>query len=820
MGARMLFDDYAEIDAERDRTMSRILESSTDESKMAIPEELSLLPLRDTVLFPMVVSPLAAGRESSIKLIDDAVTSGNRIIGVAAMRDPSIEHPTLEDIYPVGTAVIIHTMMRLPDVLRLIVQGIQRIRILEAVQTEPYLKVKVEVLHEKTEYSPEETMEIEALRRNVGNVFKKVVSLSPSIPDELQALPDTITRPGLLADSIASNLPLSTAEKQELLEILDVRERLRRLLSILTREAEVLELGSRIQSEIQSEMTKTQREYYLREQLKAIQRELGETDERTAEIQELRQKIEEAKMPEEAEKAALRELERLQRMPPAAPEYSVARTYIDWLVGLPWSISTEDNLDIPHVKRILDEDHYGLEKIKERILEYLSVRKFRASEDVRQPILCFVGPPGVGKTSLGMSIARALGRKFVRMSLGGIRDEAEIRGHRRTYVGALPGQIIQGIRRAGSNNPVFMMDEIDKVGTDFRGDPSAALLEVLDPEQNTAFRDHYLEVPFDLSKTLFITTANLLDPILPPLKDRMEILELAGYTEEEKLMIAKRHLIPKQLNEHGLKIDEHITFSDEAITMLIRGYTREAGVRNLEREIAAICRKVTRQFAEGRTEPVHVDPDVVTKFLGAPRYQYEEVLQRTRIPGVAVGLAWTPAGGDVMFVEATRMPGRRELMLTGMLGDVMKESAQAALSYVRSHAEELGIDHQLFSRSDIHLHVPAGAIPKDGPSAGITMATALASLMTGRLVRSDVAMTGEITLTGRVLPVGGIKEKVLAARRAGIKTVILPADNRKDVEEDVPEDIRKEMQFVFVENISDVLKFAFEQETAKEKVAS
>ncbi|MCL6630484.1 MAG: LON peptidase substrate-binding domain-containing protein, partial [Armatimonadetes bacterium] len=492
--------------------MNRILEANSEEGRMAIPEELSLLPLRDTVIFPMVVSPLAAGRESSIKLIDDAVTSGNRVIGVAAMRDPSIEHPSLDDIYPIGTAVIIHTMMRLPDVLRLIVQGIQRLRIVEAIQTEPYLRVRVEVLQEKTDYTPEELMEIEALRRNVGNVFKKVVSLSPSIPDELQAIPDTITRPGLLADSIASNLPIPTAEKQELLEMLDVRERLKHLLSILTREAEVLELGSRIQSEIQSEMTKTQREYYLREQLKAIQRELGEADERTAEIEELKQKIAEARMPDEAEKAANRELERLQRMPPATPEYSVSRTYIDWLVGLPWSVSTQDNLDIPHVKRILDEDHYGLDKVKERILEYLSVRKFRASEEVRQPILCFVGPPGVGKTSLGMSIARALGRKFVRMSLGGIRDEAEIRGHRRTYVGALPGQIIQGIRRAGSNNPVFMMDEIDKVGADFRGDPSAALLEVLDPEQNTAFRDHYIEVPFDLSKTLFITMANLLDP--------------------------------------------------------------------------------------------------------------------------------------------------------------------------------------------------------------------------------------------------------------------------------------------------------------------
>jgi len=804
------------MDDEANEAVVSIPEAARDETRLAIPEELSLLPLRDTVLFPMVVSPLSAGRESSIKLIDDAVTSGNRVVAVAAMRNPEIEHPTLDDIYPVGTAVVIHTMMRLRDVVRLIVQGIQRIRIKEATQTEPYLKVKVEVLPEKVEYTHEEATEIEALRRNAGNLFQRAVALSPNIPDEMQAMPTTITHPGLLADSIAANLLLPTAEKQQLLELIDVRERLSRLTAMLSREVEVLELGSRIQSQIQKEMTKTQREYYLREQLKAIQRELGEADERTMEVQELKEKIEAAKMPEEAYKVATRELDRLQRMPPAAPEYSVSRTYIDWLVALPWSISTEDNLEVPHVKRILDEDHYGLEKVKERILEYLSVRKFKASAEVRQPILCFVGPPGVGKTSLGMSIARALGRKFVRTSLGGIRDEAEIRGHRRTYIGALPGQIIQGIRRAGSNNPVFMMDEVDKVGVDFRGDPSAALLEVLDPEQNIAFRDHYIEVPFDLSKTLFITTANLLDPILPPLKDRMEILELAGYTEEEKLMIAKRHLVPKQLAEHGLKLEENITFADDALRMLIRGYTREAGVRNLEREIAAICRKVTRQFAEGRTEPVHVQPDIVMAYLGAPRFQFEEVLQRTRVPGVATALAWTPVGGDVMFVEAACMPGRRELMLTGMLGDVMKESAQAALSYVRSHAADLKVDPQIFARSDIHLHVPAGAIPKDGPSAGITMATALASLMTGRQARPDVAMTGEITLTGRVLPVGGIKEKVLAARRAGIKTVILPAENRKDVDEDVPEEVRKELNFEFVESIDEVFKKALDPEGAAE----
>lgn len=810
-------EEYSAREMEDSGAVEEISEVAEEASRFAIPEEMSLLPLRDTVLFPMVVSPLSAGRESSIKLIDDAVTSGNRVIAVAAMRDPSIDHPTLDDIYPVGTAVVIHTMMRLPDSIRLIVQGIQRIRILETTQTEPYLRVRVEVLQEKTEHTPEESTEIEALRRNVGNLFQRTVALSPTIPDELQALPNTITQPGLLADSIATNLPLPTEQKQELLETVDVLERLRKLLAILSREVEVLELGSRIQSQIQTEMTKTQREYYLREQLKAIQRELGEADERTAEIEELKEKIEAAKMPEEAHKAAMRELERLQRMPTAAPEYGVSRTYVDWLVSLPWSVATEDNLDIAHVKKVLDEDHYGLEKVKERILEYLSVRKFKTSGEVRQPILCFVGPPGVGKTSLGMSIARALGRKFIRMSLGGVRDEAEIRGHRRTYVGALPGQIIQGIRRAGSNNPVFMMDEVDKVGADFRGDPSAALLEVLDPEQNGEFRDHYLEVPFDLSKVLFITTANLLDPILPPLKDRMEILEIAGYTEEEKLMIAKRHLIPKQLAEHGLKAGENISFTDDAIRMLIRGYTREAGVRNLEREIAAICRKVTRQFAEGRTEPVTVEADVLTAYVGAPRFQHEEVMHRMRVPGVATALAWTPVGGDIMFVEATRMPGQRELMLTGMLGNVMKESAQAALSYVRSHAEELKIDPQVFAQSDIHLHVPAGAIPKDGPSAGITIATALASLMTGRQVKPDVAMTGEITLTGRVLPVGGIKEKVLAAHRAGIKTVILPAENKKDVEEDVPAEVRQQMKFEFVESIDEVFRKALEDKNGRSR---
>ena len=785
-------------------------EQATDQEEDAgqsIPEELSVLPLRDTVLFPLVVSPLSVSREASIKLVDEAVTTGNRVIAVATLRDSSTERPVVEDMYPIGIAIVIHTMMRLPDHIRLIVQGIQRIRIVEGTQGEPYIKARVEVLPEKEDFTPEESTEIEALRRNAAGLFQRIVALSPNMPDELQALPENITRPALLTDTIATNLAIPLTEKQELLEITDVRERLRRLSTILSREVEVLELGSRIQSEIQTEMTKSQREYYLREQLKAIQRELGEGDDRTVEMEELKQQIEAAGMPEEAEKAANRELDRLQRMPAAMPEYSVARTYIDWLVGLPWSTSTVDNLDIKHVKEVLDEDHYGLDKVKERILEYLSVRKFKTTGEVRQPILCFVGPPGVGKTSLGISIARALGRKFVRLSLGGIRDEAEMRGHRRTYVGALPGQIIQGMKRGESNNPVFMMDEIDKVGADFRGDPSAALLEILDPEQNDQFRDHYLEVPFDLRKVLFITTANLLDPILPPLKDRMEVLEIAGYTEEEKLVIAKRHLLPKQMGEHGLTY-ENMVWQDEAIRGLIRGYTREAGVRNLEREIAAVCRKVTREFAEGRTEPVSVTRDAVAEYLGSPRYQHEEIRQRVKVPGVATGLAWTPVGGEVMFIEATKMPGGKELILTGMLGDVMKESAMAALSYLRSHAAELGINVKEFAESDIHLHVPAGAVPKDGPSAGITMATALASLMTGRQVKADLAMTGEITLTGRVLAVGGIKEKVLGAHRAGVRKVILPADNCKDLEEDVPEQICSQMTFDFVESVDEVFRIA------------
>jgi len=779
---------------------------SLEHQPVEIPEVLSVLPMRGVVVFPGMIIPWQVQRESTVKLIDDAAAKGNRFICLAAMRDPEIPEPGIDDVYKVGVAGYIRMMLKLPDRIQLMLQGVQRVEITEVLEREPYAVVRVRRLQDVKTGDP---TELDALRRTVIQTFRRMLELSPQAPEGMADTVANIQDPSDVADFIAANSPLSTADKQDLLETLDVRERLTKLLKFLTREVQMLELQGKIQSQVSSELSKTQREYYLREQLKAIQRELGESDERTQEIEELKERIAKANLPEEARKEAERELDRLSKMPPAAAEYTVSRTYLDWLVSLPWSVSTEDNLDIKRVREVLDEDHYGLEKVKERILEYLSVRKFKGEGEIRHPILCFVGPPGVGKTSLGRSIARALGRKFVRISLGGLRDEAEIRGHRRTYIGALPGQIIQGIRRAGVNNPVFMLDEIDKVGMDFRGDPTSALLEVLDPEQNSTFRDHYLDVAFDLSKVLFITTANLLDPISPPLRDRMEVLELPGYTEEEKVEIAKRHLIPKQMNEHGLE-ERHIEWKEEAVRMIIRGYTREAGVRNLEREIASICRKATREFAEGREEKVVVDEEQVRKYLGSPRYESEEIRERIDRPGVATGLAWTAAGGEVLIVEATGMPGEQKLILTGMLGEVMKESAQAGLSYVRSRAKELGIDPDFYRKMDIHVHVPAGAIPKDGPSAGITITTAIASLVTGRKVRADVAMTGEVTLTGRVLPVGGIKEKVLAARRAGIKVVVLPERNRKDVEEEVPEQVRESLDIRFVNTMEEVLDIALE----------
>ena len=774
------------------------------EKALVIPPDLPILPLRDTVLFPNSFMPLAVARESSVRLIDEAIGTG-KLIAVVTQRDASVEEPRAEDLYPIGTATHIHKMFKLPDgSLRLIVQGLARLHLDGIIATEPYLRGQVRRAEEVSR--DDDHMEIDALQRNIKSNFQQVVSLSPLLSDDLQTLALGITEPGRLADFIASSLStIGTPVKQEVLETLDLRERMVHLNRILIKELEVLELGSKIQSQVQSEVGKNQREYFLREQMKAIQKELGEGDDQAKEIDELRDKIAAAGMPEPVKKEALRELERLSRMPVAAAEYTVSRTYIDWLVTLPWAVRTEETIDLARTKRILDEDHSDLEKAKDRILEYLAVRKLNPT--MKGPILCFVGPPGVGKTSLAKSIATSLGRKFVRVSLGGMRDEAEIRGHRRTYIGALPGQVIQGLRRAESRNPVFILDEIDKLGMDFRGDPASALLEVLDPEQNNTFRDHYLDVPFDLSEVLFITTANILDPVPPALRDRMEVLELPGYTEEEKLKIACEHLVAKQIANHGLTADL-ITFSDDSLRTVIRGYTREAGVRNLEREIAALCRKVARRHAEGNVSPVTVTADLVMDLLGAPRFVDEEVEERTKAPGVSIGLAWTPVGGEVLFIEASRMKGSGSLTLTGHLGDVMKESARAALSWLRANASRFGVKSDFFHNAEIHLHVPSGAIPKDGPSAGVAMVTALASEIMGRPVRGDLAMTGEITLSGRVLPVGGIKEKVLAARRVGLREVILPRQNEKNINEDISEDLRRDLKFHFVTTIDEVLALA------------
>jgi len=779
-----------------------------------VPEQVPILPLRDTVLFPQSALPLGAGRESSLRLLEEVVR-GSRLIGVFTQRDPGTEDPQLADLHRVGTLATVHKVLKQPDgTVRLVVQGLRRIRITEMMQVRPFLAARVA---EVPEVSPAPgDLEMEALARNAANLFRQVVELSPMLPDELGTAVQNATQPDRLADLVAATLPvLTTQVKQELLETADVKARLARLVAVLTKEVEVLALGSKIQSQVESEVGRSQREYYLREQLKAIQKELGQTDERTQELDDLRAKIEAAGMTEEAQREALRELDRLTKMPPAAAEYTVARTYLDWLVALPWSRQTTDNLDINEARRVLDEDHSGLEKVKDRILEYLAVKSMRPAG--KDPILCFVGPPGVGKTSLGRSIARALGRKFHRISLGGMRDEAEIRGHRRTYIGALPGQIIQGLRRADSKNAVLMLDEVDKLGMDFRGDPASALLEVLDPEQNVAFRDHYIDVAFDLSRILFITTANLLDTVPAPLRDRMEIIEIAGYTEEEKVRIAQTHLVPKQTADHGLITGEHIQWTDGALRLLVRGYTREAGLRNLERAIAAVTRKIAKRRVEGHSEPVAVTEALVGELLGSPKYLHEELEERTSIPGVAIGLSWTPTGGEILFIEATRMKGGKTLTLTGQLGDVMKESAQAALSWARSHTSQLGIRSDYWETSDLHVHVPAGAIPKDGPSAGVTLVIALVSLMTQRPVRSDLAMTGEVTLSGRVLPVGGIKEKVLGARRAGITSVILPKRNEKNLIEDVPAQAREGMTFHLVETVDQVLNLALEEPIPKDR---
>jgi ATP-dependent Lon protease len=779
--------------------MSAVEETHAEEHELVV-DALPILPLRETVVFPDSMTPLAIGQERSIRLVDEAVAN-DRPIALVTSRTAEEEATTAEDIHSVGTAAVIHKMIRVPDgTLRILVQGLKRIRLERVVQDEPYLMGEFEELPDVVGREKE----TEALARNVEALFARIIGLVPYLPDELQLAAANAEDPSALANLIATTMRLKTEEKQELLEEARVEERLRKLTVILNRELEVFELGSKIQSQVHSEMEKSQREYFLRQQLKAIQDELGEGDEQQAELAELRAQIEEANLPEEADKQARRELDRLAKLPPAAAEYGVIRTYLEWILSLPWEKTTEDDLDLERARKILDEDHFDLEKVKERIIEHLAVSKLK--EDLSGPILCFVGPPGVGKTSLGQSIARALGRKFVRISVGGVRDEAEIRGHRRTYIGAMPGTIIRALRDAESKNPVFMIDEIDKMGADWRGDPSSAMLEVLDPAQNSSFRDHYLDLPFDLSRVLFICTANMLETIPPPLLDRMEIIRLSGYTEDEKLGIAKRYLVPKQLEAHGLGADQ-VTFGDKALRLIIREYTREAGVRNLDREIAAICRKAASEIAAGKRKRVRVDERRVRSWLGRRRFA-SDPMKRTSDPGVATGLAVTPVGGDVLFIEATAMPGEGKLIVTGQLGDVMRESAQAALSWIRGHARDLGLEEDWFEGKDVHIHVPAGAVPKDGPSAGIAMATALASLALGRPVSEEVAMTGEITLTGQVLPIGGVREKVLAAQRAGITTVVLPKENEGDLD-DLPREVRKSMTFVPVDSIDEVIAAAF-----------
>ncbi len=800
--------------------------TDNEQPEFTIPPELPILPLRGVVVYPMMWLPLTIGQERSIRLVDDALAEApdQRIIGLFTSKDAEIEEPTPDQIYEVGTAAIVHRMLRTPDgSIRLIVQGLERVHITRYFQQQPYLRAAVEVVPD----FEEEGMEQEALARTTLELFRRLVSLVPHMPEELETAAINATSARQLAYLVAASTRMEPAQAQEILELEPVGQKLARLNALLTKELEVLELGRKIQTQAQDEMSKMQREYFLREQLKAIHKELGESDEQEAEIQEFERRIAASGMPEEAEKEAKRELDRMRKMPTQAAEYSVIKTYLDWMVSLPWKTATEDNLDIGHARQVLEEDHYGLEDIKDRILEFLAVRKLRLErraeaaasgeelpsqvDHIRREregvILCFVGPPGTGKTSLGQSIARAMGRKFIRLALGGIHDEAEVRGFRRTYIGSMPGRVIQSIRRAESRNPVFMLDEVDKLGRDFRGDPSSALLEVLDPEQNAEFRDHYLDVPFDLSQVFFITTANGLDTIPQPLLDRMEIIQLSSYTQEEKVKIAQGYLVPRQIKENGLRPGE-VVFEEDALRRMVGEYTREAGVRALERQIGTVCRKVATKVAERTNDATTttITAENVTEYLGRPRF-LPEVADRVDLPGVATGLAWTPVGGDVLFLEATRMPGSKGFTLTGQLGDVMKESAQAALSWVRNKAKAYGIEEDFFAKSDIHLHIPSGATPKDGPSAGVTMATALVSLLTGRSVRKEVGMTGEITLRGQVLPIGGLKEKVLAANRFGLTTVILPKRNEGDLE-DVPEAVRSKMNFILAERVEDVVDAA------------
>jgi ATP-dependent Lon protease len=764
--------------------------------RVEIPPELPVLALRGALLYPFMVIPIQVGRGKSLNLVDEAAV-GPRLFAVAAQRDEKIEDPRPGDLFEFGTACRILRLMKLPDgSFRLLVQGLRRVRFTEFTAEEPYLRARVEPLED----GGADSIRVEALRNSARDLFRGLVAASPALPDELSAAADSLDDPARLADFVAANLPVPVADRQRVLEALDVEQRLTVVTELLGRETKVAEIQAEIQTKVAESVGQRNRETILREQLRAIQSELGEEDARKEEIEGLKRQIAEAKMPPEADRAATKELDRLARMHPSAAEYTVARTYLDWMLAVPWAVETTDRLDVGEAARILDEDHHGLSKVKDRILEFLAVMKLK--RDMKGPILCLVGPPGVGKTSLGRSVARAMGREFVRMSLGGVRDEAEIRGHRRTYVGALPGRIVQALKKAGTRNPVFMLDEVDKLGADFRGDPSSALLEVLDPAQNNTFNDHYLEVDLDLSRVFFIATANDLSTIPPPLRDRMELIGLPGYTQEEKVEIARLHLLPQQIDAHGLTA-EGFAISEEALLVIAHEYTREAGVRNMERELGTLCRKVARKVAEGQTGPFRIEAADLRAYLGPPRF-YSELAEAAAVPGVVTGLVWTPVGGEILFIEATKMPGKRGLTLTGSLGDVMKESAQAAMSFVRSNAASLGIDPEEFEKHDVHLHVPAGAIPKDGPSAGVAIAVALASLFTGRPVPASIAMTGEITLRGRVMPVGGVKEKVLGAIRAGIRTVILPARNEKDLEEIPPEGLAK-LRFVFVSSVADVL---------------